>query len=184
MPLSTQIQRISVLCLTGLLAGIVHSVVHPALLLRPEAPPPPVIPGTGAQAPAPTPSKATPAQATSTVPGLDLTLEQAWAMYQANVQFIDARREEDFEAGHIEGALWIAPESFMGKVPEALNFLDRSQQLVVYCSGGNCDASHNVVVLLNQAGYKRCYVMTDGFKPWKDAGHPTAVGKPAIGGAP
>lgn len=163
------LHRMAAISLLGVVAGGVHSALGPALKLRPDAPLPP-----------PTPSGAHAAPAL----GLEITLEQAASLFSQGAPFVDARRREDYDAGHVEGAFWIAPETFMGGVPEAINFMDPQAPVVIYCSGGNCDASHNVATLLQQAGFTRCHVMTDGYPAWHAAGKPTASGPPAIGGRP
>lgn len=90
------------------------------------------------------------------------------------VYFLDARSREDFDAEHVWGAYHISPESFFdGTLPEDVEFWQRSTPLVVYCTGGNCEASHLVRVrLTEQKFFERVYIMHEGFSAWKDAGLP------------
>lgn len=168
MSLSKLVQRASTLALVGVVVGAAHSIVHEPIKLRPDAP-------------LPLPAPAANGEPSPQVLGLEITLAQAWDLFGKGAPFVDARRSEDFEAGHIEGALWIAPESFMGGLPEVANYLDREAPLVIYCTGGDCDASHNVAAMLNQAGFKRCHILKEGYPAWVAAGHPIAAGK---GGMP
>ncbi|MDX2132858.1 MAG: rhodanese-like domain-containing protein [Planctomycetota bacterium] len=190
MPLGTIIQRAFALGFVGVLAGAVHSVVTP-VTLRPAPPAPPVLPNppvtTNGERPADPATPAagsTPAAGAPTQPaplGLDIDLASAAALFAAGAPFIDARLANEYEAGHVEGAFWMPSEVFMnGAIPDALNFMDKAAPVVVYCGGGQCDASHNVVVLLQQLGFTRCHVMADGYPAWKAAGHPVATGKPAM----
>ncbi len=50
---------------------------------------------------------------------------------------IDVREPEEFEAGHVEGALNIPPAILMAGEPEALKTLPRETELVVYCRTGS-----------------------------------------------
>ena len=183
----TLVQRACTLALVGILAGAVHSalVKPPQLAPNPPAAPAPhepsVNPGVlpGGEKPASGP--ASPARPAAL--GLDITLDQGWDLYNNGAPFVDARSLPDYEAGHIESAFWMPAEEFMsGHTPAALPMLDPQGQVVVYCDGGSCDASKNVVVLLQQAGFTRCHILTDGYPGWVKANRPIAKGKPQIGG--
>lgn len=180
--------KAAVLAAIGVSAGALHLSQRP-VQLKPQAPEPapaPVVPApappdsvtpAGVQTPTPAPA-AQPAQI-----GLDISVEQAWEFFQQGKPFLDARSEKDYTESHVEGAFWMPPENFSGgKLPEALRYLDPADVVVIYCSGGNCDASHNLAILLQQAGFKRCHVLKDGLPGWTGAGHPTATGKPEIPG--
>ena len=99
------------------------------------------------------------------------------------MMFIDARYLHEYEEGHVEGAFWMPTEQFgtPGGL-EVLSLLDSESPIIVYCGGGACDASKNVVRRLQEAGKRGARIMHDGYPAWKDAGHPTATGRPEIGG--
>lgn len=168
------IQRACVIAFAGLVAGGVHSALHPPIKLRPDAPPPlpPARTTTGDAAPTTTPAQ---------VLGLDITTPQAWDLFQQGAAFADARRRDEYEAGHVQGAFFLPSDLFYeakGGLPEALNYIAKDQVIVIYCGGGACDASHNTAKLLQQAGYLHTHVMKDGYPSWVAAGHPTASGAP------
>lgn len=182
-----------VLAAIGAAAGGVHWAAHKPLQLRPAAPegpselPTPVLPpvapaGAEAAQPRPTPAPAQPATPEKPKPralGLDIGVEQSWEFFQQGKPFVDARNEADYTEQHVENAYWMPAEAFAGgAIPDATKYMDANDVVVIYCSGGDCDASHNVAVLLQQLGYKRCHVMKDGLPGWAAAGHPTATGKP------
>jgi rhodanese-related sulfurtransferase len=168
------IQRACVIAFAGLMAGGVHSALPTPLKLRPAAPPPPQIVTTARpndpNLPTPQPQAL----------GLDITTPQAWELFQSGAAFIDARRRDEYLAGHVQGAFYLPSEVFYesGGSPEALNYLAKDQVLVIYCGGGACDASHNTAKLLQQAGFPRTHVMKDGYPSWTSAGHPIATGAP------
>mgnify|MGYP005846621299 CR=1 FL=1 len=183
MPLGTTLQRAMSLAFLGVVAGAAHSIITPVMLRpAPPAPWPMPAPASDASSNGPTANAPTnPAASTPEPLGLEIGLEPAFAFFTAGAPFVDARLLHEFEAGHVEGAFWMPAETFMnGRIPDAVNFMDRAAPVVVYCGGGQCDASHNVVVLLQQLGFTRCHVMKDGYKAWQDAGHPVATGKPQI----
>ncbi|CAG0975540.1 Inner membrane protein YgaP [Phycisphaerales bacterium] len=169
------LQRAMAIALIGVVGGAAHSYFggqakfrQAAPATNPDTPPLPGVPQPPPESPG---------------PGAEISVAQAWDLFQKGSPFVDARLVEDYEKGHVEGAFWITADQFMnGNFPAALNFIDKSATVVVYCSGGDCDASHNVVELMHTVGYTQCHVMKDGFDPWKSAGHPVAAGKPEIGG--
>lgn len=193
--------------LVGVLVGGTHSALRP-IQLHPEEPPPTYLPPTPAPDAASSTSAAganasglpqgagataqgattgggvtDPASSQDAQPralGLEITLADAKALFASGVSFVDARNREEYLEGHVADAFWISPEQFMaGKRPQALDYLDPSQPMVIYCGGGACDASHNLAKLLQQWGYKRTHIMVDGYPKWVEAGQPTGTGAPA-----
>lgn len=110
----------------------------------------------------------------------EITSLQAFAAFKAGLPFLDARRSEDFEAGHIQGAhclpVWesnldehlIRFEASANATPET--------PLVIYCAGGGCDDSHLLANRLRRMGYRRLWIYTDGFPDWKAQNRPAAKG--------
>ena len=84
-----------------------------------------------------------------------------------DVLFIDARRPEDFQKGHIHNAINIFPliddeNQYYNK----LNELPRNKILIVYCDGGNCDLSEHVAKDLYSFGYDQCFLFKGGWAEW------------------
>jgi rhodanese-related sulfurtransferase len=182
----TLFYRMCTVAMAGVVIGSAHSLMVP-IRLTPEAPPP-LTSGTAAVAGTTVPVAAagavTPAgsgavAAPATVNTLDITLAQARELYQSGVMFADARSLDEYTAGHVEGAVHLPLDAFSGGVrPVALDALDPAQKVVIYCGGGDCHASHDVVIRLNALGYKLCYVMKEGFPAWQGAGYEVAQGGP------
>jgi rhodanese-related sulfurtransferase len=173
--------------------GLVDSIRRPAVLTREAPPPPPVAPdGTPASAATPSPSQPTPAQPTpsqpapsqpspppaqpAALPAGHITIPQAKALADQGARFVDARSRDDFQKGHIPGAMRLLQSAFAQGDPPALAMFLRSETIIVYCNGGKCDESEAVARMLNLSGYKTVYVMHDGFPGWQAAGHPTQTG--------
>ncbi len=102
----------------------------------------------------------------------EITSAQARPLYEQGIaDFIDARLKEDFEAGHIPGAFSMPPRSFNATEPPAIQAgliaPDESRVVIVYCEGGDCDASHIVAERLAELNFPRIHIMVDGFPGWE-----------------
>ncbi len=87
---------------------------------------------------------------------------------------IDVRENEEFDAGHIPGAVHV-PRSYLesrieGAVP------DHDAHVILYCASGNRSAwaAHTLRELL---GYENVEPMTGGITLWKDRGYEVEVPK-------
>lgn len=93
---------------------------------------------------------------------------------RGNAVFVDARAEEAFDEGHIKGAVSLP----VGRVNTLLNKFKAaypsSTLIVTYCSGRECDDSHNLAQYLYDAGYTNVNVFIDGYPAWRAAGYPIA----------
>ena len=118
----------------------------------------------------------------------EITLDEAKTHFDAQVRFLDARRTATFKLGHVAGAwsLSSAEDVLRDQVinEKLLKEVDVAEPLVLYCTGGNCEESHQLAKILNQAGFKNLMIMVDGFAKWKDKGNPVEgdeAGGPAGG---
>ena len=66
---------------------------------------------------------------------------------------VDVRRQDEYDAGHIPGAILIPNESIGGEAPEALP--DREQIILIYCRSGN--RSRQAAQKLAELGYQHVY---------------------------
>ena len=84
-----------------------------------------------------------------------------------NFIIIDARREDEFNKGHITGAINIyALDDPDIRVPKMMN-LDMSKTLIVYCDGGHCDLSHQLVQELSEVmHFKKVFLFAGGWEEW------------------
>jgi rhodanese-related sulfurtransferase len=89
-----------------------------------------------------------------------------------SVIFVDARTTDNFEEGHIPGAVSLP----IGRFDDLIDaFLDKhaiEQPIVTYCSGRTCEDSHTLAQLLTDIGYADVKVFIDGYPGWKAEGHP------------
>ena len=87
------------------------------------------------------------------------------------VTVVDVRPEEEFEAGHIPGAMSVP----LRNMAEHLACIPQEQDVVVYCRGSYCALSYEAVDLLRDLGYK-ARRLADGFPEWKRRGFSVADG--------
>lgn len=115
--------------------------------------------------------------------GLHITVPQAKLLFDNKIAFVDARHLEEYEAGHVDNAFLLSSDDVTGgKGTEVLGYLDKEAPIVVYCNGGACDASENLVKVMQVMGYNGCRILTDGYPAWEKAGYPIAKGRPMVGG--
>jgi len=97
-----------------------------------------------------------------------------------SVIFIDARERDHYVKGHIPAAYHVIPQSFVNDtLPADMEFWPKDSVIVVYCSGGDCDASHLVRTrLIHERLFTRVFIMEAGLPGWIDAQLPTEPGEP------
>jgi rhodanese-related sulfurtransferase len=89
--------------------------------------------------------------------------------------FLDARPLDFWKMSHIPGALSLPEEDF-DRVFGALEpRLRQTYNIVVYCSGYGCEASHVVARKLREKGVHAA-ILNEGWPAWNDAGYPVTTG--------
>lgn len=112
-------------------------------------------------------------------PWIEIPPEQAKALFDTGVVFIDARRSAAYREGHVRGARSIpvwesdADERVAAFVGEGH---DPKAPIVVYCSGGDCEDSHELAQKLWGVTFDNVSVYKDGFPDWEKRGWPVARG--------
>jgi adenylyltransferase/sulfurtransferase len=81
---------------------------------------------------------------------------------------LDVRERDEWEEGHIPGAVHIPRGSLEGRIESKVP--DRSQAVVVYCSGGSRSAF--AAKTLEELGYEHVLSLAGGFTDWKRNGFP------------
>ena len=89
-----------------------------------------------------------------------------------NYVFIDARSRNDYDEGHIKGAVSLPVGQFDEKIDAFLEQYPPEKAIITYCSGRTCEDSHNLAQLLMAVGYMKINVFIDGFPGWEAEGHP------------
>lgn len=83
------------------------------------------------------------------------------------VTVLDVRPEEEFQAGHLPGAINIP----LNQLEKRLKQLSRESEVVAYCRGPYCVLAFEAVARLREQGYQ-ARRLENGFPEWKQAGLP------------
>ncbi|WP_440102558.1 ArsR/SmtB family transcription factor [Streptosporangium sp. H16] len=87
------------------------------------------------------------------------------------ITVLDVRPREEFEAGHIPGAVCIP----IGELPDRLNELPADTEVVAYCRGAYCVFAPEAVRLLTSHGME-AKRLSEGILEWQVAGLPLEKG--------
>jgi rhodanese-related sulfurtransferase len=91
---------------------------------------------------------------------------------KGEVIVLDVRPSEEYQAGHIPGALSIPIHELKRRLSE----LPKSQDIVAYCRGPYCVFSDQAVELLRAKGFQAVR-LDEGILDWRARGLPVAVGE-------
>ncbi len=81
---------------------------------------------------------------------------------ESEIQLVDVRTAQEFNAGHIEGAINIDYTS--SDFTEKLQTLDKTKPVAIYCqSGGRSGKASRVMV---EEGFVEIYDLIGGFSKW------------------
>lgn len=88
-----------------------------------------------------------------------------------DVLVLDVRPPEEFDAGHIPGAVSMP----VGELKRRLRELPKDQEIVAYCRGQYCSFAPEAVRLLASKGYD-AKLLREGLPDWASAGLPIERG--------
>ncbi len=107
-----------------------------------------------------------------------ISLDEAAARFQTSgVIFIDARDTADYALGHIKGAVNLPFdyfELFWNKVAAGL---PKDKEIVIYCSGEECELSLMLGREMAGRGYSKIAIFYGGWKEWEKSKLPVDKGK-------
>ena len=84
------------------------------------------------------------------------------------ITVLDVRPKEEFEAGHLQGAINIPIEELESHLAD----FDPEQEIVAYCRGPHCILAFDAVAELRGKGFQ-ARRLEKGYPEWKVAGYPT-----------
>lgn len=96
---------------------------------------------------------------------------KAKGLFEQGVPFVDARNDQDWEAGRVPGAYHLDikktfTEQSLGEV------IKKGDEVVIYCNGPKCMRSTEACKKAVGWGYSKVYFFRTGFPSWKEAGYP------------
>jgi rhodanese-related sulfurtransferase len=89
-----------------------------------------------------------------------------------NLVILDNRREADFEAGHIEGAVRLLDTDIEAESDIAAHVASLDTPVLFYCNGVQCGRASNAVTKAVGFGYTHAYYYANGVEEWRDLGLP------------
>ncbi len=107
-----------------------------------------------------------------------LAPNDAYALLQSkandpNFVILDVRTPQEFQAGHIRGAVNI--DFYAPDFQKQLDQLDKTKTYFVYCRTGH--RSGQAVQIMKQLGFQHIYELRGGIMNWLQAGLPVISGQ-------
>ncbi len=99
-----------------------------------------------------------------------ISLEQAVTKFQSeNVLFLDARESEDYEIGRIRGSVNLPYDYMEDYWDEVLTDVTLDREIIIYCSGSECESSLFLARELVYKGYENIFIFYGGWREWERA---------------
>lgn len=95
---------------------------------------------------------------------------EAKARFDRGALFLDARPYDFYKMAHVPGALPLPEEDFDRAFAKVEPLLRTRFDILVYCSGFGCEASHIVARRLKERGIPAA-VLHEGWPAWQEAGY-------------
>lgn len=113
--------------------------------------------GSAANAAQPAPAAPLPGQLTAE----DILLH----LKNGSARFVDAREQHEWVEGHFRGAIHIPASAIYASIDRVVREVPPNEKLIVYCGGGDCEASHHVAdALKNDFKYQDVTVYVKGWQ--------------------
>ena len=98
---------------------------------------------------------------------------------QASIVFIDARDDRHYQEGHIPGAFQFDHYHAENYLATVLPVCQAAEQIVVYCTGGDCEDSEFAAIILRDTGIpkEKLFVYAGGMTEWTTNGLPVEIGE-------
>ncbi len=113
---------------------------------------------------------------------------QAKILIGQGIPVYDVRMKEEFQDGHIPGAIHVPYNESSAKEPEfdgssdsfELDKLpqDKKTAIIMYCDGTTCWKSYKSAIMATKNGWENIIWFRGGFPEWKAAGYSVESGKP------
>lgn len=103
--------------------------------------------------------------------------QQAHAFHeQRSAVFVDARQEQDYEQGHILGAIHLGPD--VDPLPTSvITYLKDFSTIVTYCdTKSGCSLSTQLAKRLSEQSVSGVRILEGGFVDWVEHGFPAEAG--------
>ena len=111
------------------------------------------------------------------VPGATtVDVAEAHSLWEDRAYFVDPRKDSDWEAGRIPGAIHLIYDPGKGEQPMTESTLaevvPKDADVVFYCNAEHCDRSAWSSALAAEWGWENVHYFRGGFPAWTAAGYP------------
>ena len=102
----------------------------------------------------------------------EVSMQAIQERWKGDVLWIDARIQEQFDVGHVPGALLLNEQKFDEQLFGHLDTLQaNTKPVIIYCSAAKCEASRHVLERLKQTlPVENVFVLKGGWQAWKATG--------------
>ena len=100
-----------------------------------------------------------------------VTIDEAAALFDEGVVFVDVRKASDWEAGRVPGSINLYVKEELTE-DALMSDVAKADKVVFYCNGKKCGLSAEACAKAVSWGYTQVYYMRDGFPGWESAGMP------------
>ena len=101
-----------------------------------------------------------------------ISVEEAKELFDSEVLFVDVRKDSDWDAGRIPGAIHLDNKKGVLSEASLSSEVGKNEKLVMYCNGPKCMRSSKGSASAVSWGFTDVYYFRGGFPAWKDAGYP------------
>ena len=106
---------------------------------------------------------------TATGEHLIISLSEAAKLFTEKAAvFIDARSDEDFRKGHIQGAKSLPWQNVDQRFIEIAEEISPDVTIITYCDGETCKLSHDLALFLIDMGFNDVRVLINGWSVWQE----------------
>jgi len=104
---------------------------------------------------------------------------EAKGLFDRDAIFIDVRNKEEWQMGHIEGAIHLDFQNDFSKLYSAKG-VARDTPIVLYCSSSNCLRSAYAAAVSVYWGFSNVYYFRAGFFAWMLEDYPIVLSQVAL----
>ncbi|HUN80849.1 MAG TPA: rhodanese-like domain-containing protein [Phycisphaerae bacterium] len=147
---------IGILAVSSVVAAVVN-VARPTPLpwIREPLPVKPPVAASSehvASQPAKSPADVNPATPEPAKPAESGVTKEMVLSYLQNgtAHFVDAREDHEWVEGHLRGAIHIPASAIYQNIERIVHLVPPNEKVIVYCTGGQCEASHHVAEALDR----------------------------------
>ncbi len=83
----------------------------------------------------------------------------------STARFVDAREDHEWVEGHFRGAIHIPASAIYANIDRVVREVPPHEKIIVYCGGGDCEASHHVAdALTNDFKFQNVVIYSKGWQ--------------------